>query len=305
MRASTLLLMTTVMIVGQALPGWAGHGDCGQPKSRGAYPQAVDALYMLKAAVNMKDCDLGVCDVDADCGIGVGDVLLTLRNSVSGEGELSCSSACATTTTCEPGYECQNDASSLLASSRHERDGDSDHGSGRGDRGNDRNGDSDRGRRDRGDRGGDRDGDSGGNNGSGDNDGDSDAYSGDPLGQDPAGQPGCVCVPVDPQPTGSTTTTMTSATTTVTVVAPSSTTTSLRTTTTMGASSSAGQQIYENECGTCHIAGSFDTRGFAPDLTRKVNKLRQNISSLTGSHPSNLQFSSQEIDNLKAFLNSL
>jgi len=64
-------------------------------------------------------------------------------------------------------------------------------------------------------------------------------------------------------------------------------------------------QIYVDNCQGCHRAGSFDTNGFAPDLTRKISKLRPNISSLVKAHPSSLQFTQQQIDDLKDFLRSL
>ncbi len=263
---------------------------------------AADALYMLKAAVAIKDCELGVCDVDSDCNVSVHDALLTLGNSLMGQGEISCNPTCAEAYTCgrsvaprcggscPSGHQCmyEGNIDFSAASTRHrDRDSDSDDGNGR-----DHNRRGDRERHHDRDRDSDRDSDSA------------------VAGNDPGFGTECYCVPVEDPAVDPTPPAPSNPSTTTTLPEPSSTTTTSSTTlstttTTLGANADRGMQTYKDECQICHKAGSFDTNGFAPDLTNKIRKLRTNISSLTGAHPNNLQFTQQQIDDLKEFLRGL
>jgi hypothetical protein len=81
-----------------AQPSLAAAGDCGQPTSNGPKPFANDCLYILKAAVELVDCELCVCDTDGSSSLGATDAQRCLRVAVGLGVELLCPS-CDTTTT--------------------------------------------------------------------------------------------------------------------------------------------------------------------------------------------------------------
>ncbi len=324
-------ILVAVVLVGFAAQAQADRGDCGQPITDGAHPTASDALYTLKAAVGMHECEGAVCDVDADCQIGASDALLTLHGSLNGSRFDDCATACDEPVACgkssapqcggicPAGEACILDEfglSTWSALQGYDDDSDSDsdaYSDGTSDVEDDSDGDSDIDD----DSDADSDGDS-------DIDDDSDGGGNTDL--------HCICFPTDlpttttslPSPTTSTTTTTSTTlpapstttttlappdTTTTTLVAPtttsSTTTTTSTSTTTLGANPVLGQAIYDSNCMVCHKAGSHDTSGFAPNLAGKAGKLRNNVTSITGDHPSGLVFTDDEIADLAAFLSSL
>ena len=105
------------------------------------------------------------------------------------------------------------------------------------------------------------------------------------------------------------TTTTTLAPTTTTTLAPTTTTTLAPTTTTtttlpQGPDPAAGMAQYDSQCQFCHKAGAHDTTGFAPDLARKGNKLRNNLGPIS-NQMSGLMMTNKEIADIAAWLNSL
>lgn len=67
-----------------------GDGDCGVPLSGGVKPNASDALFALKAAVGVGQCELCVCDVNSSGSVAAGDALAILRAAVGSETVLDC-----------------------------------------------------------------------------------------------------------------------------------------------------------------------------------------------------------------------
>lgn len=96
---------------------------------------------------------------------------------------------------------------------------------------------------------------------------------------------------------GATTTTSIGTATTTTVVAPT-------TTTTLAGGSSAGQQIYDARCASCHSAGSYDPAGFAPDLAGRGSALVTDLSTISPVM-AGMHLTAQEMLDLATFLNSL
>jgi hypothetical protein len=66
---------------------------CGKPTNSSGGPKSSDALFILKTAVNLVDCDLSVCDVNHSNSITTADALLTLRAAVALPVNLNCPSA--------------------------------------------------------------------------------------------------------------------------------------------------------------------------------------------------------------------
>ncbi|MFN2375553.1 MAG: hypothetical protein ABR538_03390 [Candidatus Binatia bacterium] len=79
---------TTLPETTTTLPG--GGGDCGVPLSGGVKPNASDALFALKAAVGVGECELCVCDVNSSGSVAAGDALAILRAAVGSEAVLDC-----------------------------------------------------------------------------------------------------------------------------------------------------------------------------------------------------------------------
>ena len=77
----------------------AAAQECGHPLSTGAMPTASDALYTLRAGVGISQCDILVCDVDANCQVSATDALVLLRASVGQQVEMNCAAGCFETTT--------------------------------------------------------------------------------------------------------------------------------------------------------------------------------------------------------------
>jgi hypothetical protein len=122
-----------------------------------------------------------------------------------------------------------------------------------------------------------------------------------------------------PQPTTTlpvTTTTVVEPTTTLpeptttlpqpTTTLPVTTTSLLATTTTTlgGGSIEAGQALYDNNCDTCHMAGSHDTTGFAGDLAGKGGNVVNDLGAIDNAM-NGITLTNQQVDDLAAFLNSL
>jgi mono/diheme cytochrome c family protein len=105
-------------------------------------------------------------------------------------------------------------------------------------------------------------------------------------------------------PEGSTSTSTTTTTSLTSTTVTSTTTTSSTTTTTLGGSVAAGRSIYDSRCSVCHVAGSHDTEGFAPNLEGKGNLVVNNLSTIDPMM-SGITLSNQEVRDVKAFLNSL
>lgn len=64
--------------------------SCAAPASRGAVPNASDALFILRVAVGLQPCDLRVCDVDGSCKVLANDALTALRAAVKLPATLQC-----------------------------------------------------------------------------------------------------------------------------------------------------------------------------------------------------------------------
>jgi hypothetical protein len=76
---------------GESCDGTCSFVPCGKPtNSSGVPPKASDALFILRTAVNVVDCELTVCDVNNSGTITSSDALLVLRKSVGGSGTLNC-----------------------------------------------------------------------------------------------------------------------------------------------------------------------------------------------------------------------
>jgi hypothetical protein len=68
---------------------------CGVPISRAEKPTSTDALYTLRTAVGLEECDVCECDVNADGNTTVSDALTILAASVDLEAKLDCFSPAA------------------------------------------------------------------------------------------------------------------------------------------------------------------------------------------------------------------
>ena len=80
---------------------------CGQPNSGtdGTLPTATDALFVLRAAVNLLSCRACVCDVDSNGGTTATDALRVLKRAVGQNVEVACpfgDEPALTTTTLAP-----------------------------------------------------------------------------------------------------------------------------------------------------------------------------------------------------------
>jgi hypothetical protein len=82
----------------------ADQGDCGQPFSAGAFPLASDALFTLRAGVELVNCPLAVCDVDGNGSISASDALAVLyvAAQISSPDSLNCPPPAVTTTSSLP-----------------------------------------------------------------------------------------------------------------------------------------------------------------------------------------------------------
>lgn len=81
-------------------PFTAAASTCAQPVSEGeSQASARDALFVLRAAVDLEGCRLCICDVDGSGSTNSSDALLSLRNAVGLDIELACR-ACQESDTC-------------------------------------------------------------------------------------------------------------------------------------------------------------------------------------------------------------
>src|SRR5690242_18735244 len=78
--------------------GSTAHAACSVPISSGEAPHANDCLYILRAAVDLVECDPCVCDTDGSAAIVASDAHLCLRTAVGLATSLECP-PCSTTTT--------------------------------------------------------------------------------------------------------------------------------------------------------------------------------------------------------------
>src|SRR5688572_23892269 len=69
---------------------YAAVGVCGVPHSAAAPATTADALYILRAAVDLVTCNTCVCDVDSSGEINTSDSLRTLQAAVGLNVELDC-----------------------------------------------------------------------------------------------------------------------------------------------------------------------------------------------------------------------
>lgn len=112
--SSAALLAASLALAASASP--AAQGDCGQPVSKGAAPNAADALAVLRAAVGQFACALWICDVDNSGAIKAVDALRVLRKAVGIPTTLTCppepvTTTSTSTTTTAPGSGLQCTAS--------------------------------------------------------------------------------------------------------------------------------------------------------------------------------------------------
>lgn len=85
-------VLSFVIAVAAALSAVPAEADrCGRPSSRGKWPTATDALYVLRGAVGQAVCPDCECDVDHSGRVLVSDALSVLRAAVGLPGTLSCS----------------------------------------------------------------------------------------------------------------------------------------------------------------------------------------------------------------------
>ncbi|MFT4572182.1 MAG: hypothetical protein ACI8TX_003564 [Hyphomicrobiaceae bacterium] len=82
----------------------AALNDCGQPLTTGDDgPKSSDCLFVLRAAVDIDECKLCVCDVTGNGSTSASDALRCLTFAVGREGvELNCPICAVTTTTGGP-----------------------------------------------------------------------------------------------------------------------------------------------------------------------------------------------------------
>ncbi len=71
-----------------------------------------------------------------------------------------------------------------------------------------------------------------------------------------------------------------------------------------GADLAAGQAVYTNNCAACHVLGTFDTTGFAPDLAGKGTLVDTMFPTPGVAGHQNITLSAQDITNVKAFVDS-
>lgn len=79
---TTMLLPTTTLI--------ATGNSCGQPTSSGRRPTSGDALFVLRAAVGLVECDVCLCDVDGSGRVASSDSLRVLQAAVGISVPLNC-----------------------------------------------------------------------------------------------------------------------------------------------------------------------------------------------------------------------
>ena len=65
----------------------------------------------------------------------------------------------------------------------------------------------------------------------------------------------------------------------------------------------AGQALYANQCASCHSLATFDSSGFAGDLSGGSNRLVNNLGALSGAM-NGMTLSDQERIDLGAFLDA-
>lgn len=99
-------------------PSQAAKGDCAQPQSVGASPNAADALAILKEAVGqVTACDPKpcICDVNGNGSVQAVDALIVLRKAVGQAVTLNCKCVVTTTTSSTTSTSTSSTSTTLAA----------------------------------------------------------------------------------------------------------------------------------------------------------------------------------------------
>ena len=87
----TTTTTTSTTLFGTSTTLVLGEGVCGFPTGDlGDRPSTTDALFTLNAAVQLRSCDVCVCDVDGSGKVEASDALQILRVAVELSDELDC-----------------------------------------------------------------------------------------------------------------------------------------------------------------------------------------------------------------------
>ncbi len=87
MKVRTICLAGFLLLM--PLAASAEVAPCGSPTSGGA-PRASDALFTLRAAVQVGDCDIRVCDVSDTNTVTASDALMILKSAVGQDVRFNC-----------------------------------------------------------------------------------------------------------------------------------------------------------------------------------------------------------------------
>ncbi|MFN2375825.1 MAG: hypothetical protein ABR538_04760 [Candidatus Binatia bacterium] len=83
-------LLAAAFLLSTATPSGAALGDCGQPASDGGETTTLDALYALRASVDLVYCNRCVCDLDDSGTVTASDAQAILRDAVGLEVVVDC-----------------------------------------------------------------------------------------------------------------------------------------------------------------------------------------------------------------------